>query len=53
MLIGEIYRIPNSNCIESIQNYENIVNRIQYEKKDVVIVIDQNIDYLKCKLRTF
>ena len=46
IIVGEIYRVPNSNRQLSIQYYEDIISKLQYENKEVIIGTDQNFDYL-------
>jgi len=46
VIVGEIYRIPNTNINESLQRYEHIINKLS-QYKQVYIGTDQNIDYLK------
>ena len=46
ILIGEVYRVPNSSCPNSITNYELITNKLQNENKEIKIGTDQNFDYL-------
>ena len=46
VLIGEIYRIPNTSCADSINNYTNILTKLQRENKDIIIGTDKNVDYL-------
>ena len=46
IIVGEIYRVPNSNRQLSIQYYEDIIIKLQYENKEVIIGTDQNFDYL-------
>ena len=40
-VVGEIYRVPGSDCNQSIRKYEEILNNIQ-DKKQVIIGTDQN-----------
>ena len=47
LIIGEIYRIPNTNEIESIERYETILNKLSSTKQEILIGTDQNIDLLK------
>ena len=47
MLIGEIYRIPNTNELSSISKYNTIANKLQKYKHDIIIGTDQNFVYLK------
>ena len=48
IIVGEIYRVPNSNRQLSIQYYEDIISELQYENKEVILVrpTDQHFDYL-------
>lgn len=46
-IIGEIYRVPNSNELVSISRYDEIVRRLQHYKHNIIIGTDQNFDYLK------
>ena len=46
IIIGEVYREPNSSCPNSITNYELITNKLQNENKEIIIGTDQNFDYL-------
>ena len=46
IIVGEIYRVPNSNRQLSIQYYEDIISKLQYENKEVILGTDQNFDYL-------
>ena len=46
-VVGEIYRIPNTNEAMFIENYQDIVDKINAENKDIIIGTDQNLDYLK------
>lgn len=45
--IGEIYRIPDTSEITSIERYERILSDISKTYKNVIIGTDQNFDYLK------
>ena len=42
MLIGEIYRIPNTNELSSISKYNTIAKKLQKYKHDIIIGTDQN-----------
>ena len=41
-----MYRVPNSNRHLSIQYYEDIISKLQYENKEVILGTDQYGDYL-------
>ena len=47
LIIGEIYRIPNTNELLSISRYETIIANLRTFKHDIVIGTDQNFDLLK------
>lgn len=46
-VVGEIYRVPNSNEINSINMYENIIRKLHSYKNDIIIGTDQNFDLIK------
>ena len=46
IIIGEVYRVPNSSCHNSITNYELITDKLQNENKEIIIGTDQHFDYL-------
>jgi hypothetical protein len=46
-IIGEIYRIPNTNEQLSLDRFESILNKLDQCNKDIIIGTDQNFDYLK------
>ena len=45
MLIGEIYRIPNTNELSYISKYNTIAKKQQKYKHNIIIGTDQNFDY--------
>ena len=47
IIVGEVYRIPGTNELDFIKQYENLIKKIKNEKKNIVIGTDQNLDYLK------
>lgn len=47
LLIGEIYRTPNSNLIKSHDRFDALFKKIPRSYQQVIIGTDQNIDYLK------
>ena len=47
LIIGEIYRIPNTNETESLSRYETILHKLNNQKYKTIIGTDQNFDYLK------
>ena len=47
IIIGEIYRVPNTSVRESIARYEKIMTDIANTKNDIIIATDQNFYYMK------
>lgn len=46
-IIGEIYRIPNTNAQLSLERFTTTLNKLEKVNKQVIIGTDQNFDYLK------
>ena len=46
-IVGEIYRVPNTSEITSINRYEDITKKLSDMPQNVIIGSDQNFDYLK------
>ena len=46
-LVGEIYRVPNTNEANYLAMYENILKNLQNYKHNIIIGTDQNFDYIK------
>ena len=46
-IIGEIYRVPNTNETSAINMYDTILTKLQNYKNTVIIGTDQNFDYIK------
>lgn len=46
-IIGEIYRVPDTNAQVSLERYVKILNNLKSYPKPVIIGTDQNFDYLK------
>jgi hypothetical protein len=47
VIVGEIYRVPNTNEINSIKMYETISKQLQNYNHNIIIGTDQNFDYIK------
>ena len=47
IIVGEVYRIPNTPEKEFIDKYESIIGKVYSEKKEILIGTDQNLDLLK------
>ena len=50
-IVGEIYRIPNSNELESVTRFETILNKLSKIKNNIIIGCDQNFDLLQIDTR--
>ena len=46
-IVGEIYRVPNSNATLSIKRYDDIIQKLNNYRFPVLIGTDQNFDLLK------
>ena len=47
LIIGEIYRVPNTNIKNSIERFELILEMIKNYKHKIILGTDQNFDLLK------
>lgn len=47
LIVGEIYRTPGTDLPSFFEQYKILMEKINKEKKSLVIGTDQNIDYLK------
>ena len=52
LIIGEVYRVPNTNEKDFIESYDSILQKIEKENKNIVIGTDQNLDFLKINNHT-
>ena len=50
LLIGEVYRTPQSNFKLTLERYENLLKNISSANKKVILGMDQNIDLMKLNL---
>ena len=42
-VVGEIYRVPNTNEVNSINMYSQIISKLQNYTNDIIIGTDQNL----------
>jgi len=49
VLVGEVYRVPNTNERVSIERFEKVINNIKAFKGEVILGTDQNFDLLRHK----
>ena len=47
VLVGSIYRVPNTNEKHFINTYREMAIKLKSEGKEIIIGTDQNMDYLK------
>lgn len=47
IIVAELYRVPNTNEQSFFTKYQDIINKIDSEHKDIIIGTDQNLDFLK------
>ena len=47
ILVGVIYRVPGTSEKDFLKDYENLINLLNSENKEIIIGSDQNLDYLK------
>ncbi len=48
-IVGEIYRVPNTNEANSLNYFERVITKLSNSTNDVIIATDQNFDYLKAE----
>lgn len=46
-IVGEIYRVPNTNINKSLERFDDIVTKLKHFKGNVIVGTDQNFDLLK------
>ena len=51
-IVGEIYRVPNTNEVESIKRYEDVARALSSYKGSVIIGTDQNFDFMNIETHT-
>ena len=52
IIIGSIYRPPNTKPRDFTTQYQHMLNRLKLEKKDIVLGMDHNLDLLKSNVHT-
>ena len=52
VIMGELYRVPNSDINFFLREYKNLTNKLDAENKHVIIGTDQNLDYLKVNIHS-
>jgi len=46
LIVGEVYRVPNTHEITSIERYESIIQKLDNYSGDVLIGTDQHFNYI-------
>lgn len=52
LIVGEVYRVPGTNELNSIARYDDILNKLDTFKGDVIIGTDQNFNYINTDSHT-
>ncbi len=47
LIIGELYRVPNTDQNVFLEQYRQLLEKANVENKNIIIGTDQNLDYLK------
>ena len=47
VIVGEIYRVPNTSETNSVKIYDTICKQLQNYNHNIIIGTDQNFDYIK------
>ena len=47
IVVGSLYRPPNSNTKKFIDQYKNMLHKVDLEKKELILGMDHNLDLLK------
>lgn len=47
LIVGEIYRIPNTNTNISLARYESVIQQLSSYKHPIIIGTDQNFNFMK------
>jgi hypothetical protein len=47
LIVGEVYRVPNTSETKSVEYYKSIINKINNLKTHCILGTDQNVDLLK------
>lgn len=46
-VVGEIYRVPNTNATSSVIKYENLLQKLENYRHPIILATDQNFNLLK------
>ena len=51
LLIGSLYRVPNSNQQLFLKDYKELIYKLKSSKCDIILGMDHNLDFLKSHIR--
>ena len=47
IVVGSLYRPPNTSCVEFVSEYENLINKLKHADTHLILGMDHNSDLLK------
>ena len=47
IVVGSLYRPPNTSCVEFVSEYENLINYLKHANTHLILGMDHNSDLLK------
>ena len=50
LLVGSLYRVPNTNQLGFLKNYKELVHKLKSTNSEVILGMDHNLDFLKSHL---
>ena len=50
LLVGLLYRVPNTNQLEFLKDYKELVHKLKNTNNEVILGMDHNLDFLKSHL---
>ena len=50
IVVGSIYRPPNTNHSEFMDHYTELIRKIKNENKEIILGMDHNLDFLKSEI---
>ena len=50
LLVGSLYRVPNTNQLEFLKNYKELIHKLKSTNSEVILGMDHNLDFLKSHL---
>ena len=50
IVVGSLYRPPNTSCVEFVSEYENLINNLKHADTHLILGMDHNSDLLKASV---